>query len=46
MRQVDRYGKGDTVGYGLDWDNDEAFVTINGRRRKLVPMGILRWHYL
>jgi hypothetical protein len=40
MRQVDRYGKGDTVGYGVDWDNDVAFVTVNGNRRKIVPMGI------
>jgi hypothetical protein len=36
MRQMDFFGEGDTVGYGIDWNREEQFVTINGVRRKAI----------
>jgi hypothetical protein len=34
MRQYEVFEEGDTVGYGIDWNSKEQFITKNGVRRK------------
>jgi hypothetical protein len=34
MCQKDCFGEGDTIGYGIDWNREEQFITINGVRSK------------